>query len=142
AGIKRALTPSCGLIWKLTNHQPFSWTGHNPLCPQAPAASRSGVVEAVGQVLARHLATAAVGARREGEAVDALAVFHVIRVEPQIDQVALLNAADNMPVGFTLVAAQISGMGVEQRRARADAAVPADDHRPALDECADVVRHP
>ena len=77
---KAAFTSEVGLSIR----NPASWLRalHHALRPQAAAAGREDIAEAILLVGDRQVAAAAEGAGREGEAVHTLAIGDIFRVEP------------------------------------------------------------
>ena len=62
------------------------------MCPQAAAAGREHIAHAVFFVAVEQLAAAAERAGRKSETVHALAILHVLRLKPQLDEIALAYA--------------------------------------------------
>ncbi len=117
-----------------------SWTLDNPLGPQAGATGWETVPQAVFRVGVQHFAPAAKSTGRKCKTLHAVAIGDIIRVIPEFQQTGLGHIAHDMPQNCPLAMAQKASMLVKQGRARADAPIPANRHRPALDERANVVR--
>ena len=62
-------------------------TLNQALRPQTAAARREGIAQAVLFIGLQQFTAAAGRAGRKGKTVHALAVLHVVRIEPQVEQI-------------------------------------------------------